>query len=857
MTSAAIYARVSSARQKKDQTIGSQTAALREHARQLRVELPEEWVFEDEGHSGATLVRPALEALRDLAAQGCVDVVLCYSPDRLARKFAYQALLIEEFARSGVRVEFVKGPRGDSPEDQLLVQFQGMFAEYEKAQLAERYRRGKAYRARAGSVNVLSGAPFGYRYLRKNEHAGAAYEIIEDEAVLVAEMFRRYADDGASIADLARWLTSQGVRTRTGKTRWDRSVIWGMLRNPAYAGTAVFGKTQVLPESPGLNRRARLEGRTTPRASRTVDRPREEWTEIPVPAIVTAGTFERAGQRLEDNKRYAARNTRVPSLLQGLAACSACGYGYYRTSTTTTSKKIYYYRCLGSDDYRYEGGRVCGNKPVRADYLDTVVWDHITGLLADPGLIRAEISKRLDAARTADPVTRQRQRLELEQAKATTAITAMIEAYSEQLITIDELRARMPHLRTRQANLRGQIDAIDTQAADRDAYLQLADNLEGFLAKLNSTAATASIPERQRVLRLLVKDVLVGPEKITIRHRIPARGSSPATGQHDTEADTEGDHRPGYLLRWGRDYPALGGAGMAVFLAVRGHDPGFEERFDQRQSTFVLDPCPDAAHQGDMPDLVKTCLDVRFQYPLVPGGGEVADLGDRVVLTPAGAEPVRERLEIRLEDGFEHQLQGRLDDPVLHGRYPELAEPAAFLRDHHLPHRHRPELTGLQQAPDLLQERPGPGPVLDAGHRDLAGTGGPFPVVPGHAEPRPGQELRVIYEVGQVTEPAGGIFSRPAARLGPHLPYLAHLRLPNRRGITPGAGIPRRVFGHYSSFLDWHTAALPHVTGFPGLGVLRRLRPARAFGWHRACPPPAPWQGDPGGTVTGSSRVHC
>jgi len=557
MTSAAIYARVSSARQKKDQTIGSQTAALRQHAGQSRLEVPEEWVFEDEGHSGATLVRPGLEALRDLAAQGCLDVVLCYSPDRLARKFAYQALLIEEFTRSGVRVEFVKGPRGDSPEDQLMVQFQGMFAEYEKAQLAERYRRGKAYRARAGSVNVLSGAPFGYRYLRKNEHAGAVYEVVEDEAALVTEMFRRYADDGASIADLARWLTSRGVLTRTGKTRWDRSVIWGMLRNPAYAGAAVFGKTQVLQESPGLNRRARLEGRTTPRASRTVDRPRGQWTQIPVPAIVSTGTFERAQQRLADNKRYASRNTKVPSLLQGLAACSACGYGYYRTSTRTTNKKIYYYRCLGSDDYRYEGGRVCGNKPVRADYLDTVVWDHITGLLADPALIRAEISKRLHAARTSDPAARQRQRLQTEQAKAATAITAMIEAFSEQLITIDELRARMPHLRARQTNLRGQINAIDTQAADHDAYLQLAENLESFLAQLNSTAATVTIPERQRVLRLLVKDILVGPDKITIRHRIPARAGHASSSQHDTSTDTEGDHGPGYPLRWGRGEGAV------------------------------------------------------------------------------------------------------------------------------------------------------------------------------------------------------------------------------------------------------------------------------------------------------------
>jgi site-specific DNA recombinase len=577
VTSAAIYARVSSARQKKDETIGSQTAALREHAAQARLDVPEEWVFEDEGHSGATLVRPALEALRDLVAQGCIDVVLCYSPDRLARKFAYQALLLEEFARAGVRAEFVRGPRGDTPEDQLLVQFQGMFAEYEKAQLMERYRRGKAHRARTGSVNVLSGAPFGYRYLRKSDHAGAAYEIIEHEAALVAEMFRRYADDGASIADLARWLTSQGAPTRTGKNRWDRSVVWAMLRNPAYAGTAVFGKTMATSGTPGLNRVARLQGRSVPRAVKTVDRPREQWLEIPVPAIVSEETFARVARRLEDNKRFAARNTKVPSLLQGLAACSACGYGYYRTSARTTSRKIYYYRCLGSDDYRYEGGRVCGNKPVRADYLDTVVWDHITRLLADPALIRAEISKRLEQARTSHPVTRQRNRLELEAAKTTTSIAAMIEAFSEQLLTIDELRARMPHLRARQANLQGQLGALDVQAADRDAYLKLADDLDGFLAQLRGNAATATVEDRQKVLRLLVKDVLVGPEKITIRHRIPARPGGPGTRQRDPASDTEGDHRPGYPLRWGRDQPVPAERGPARDGA-RGRGPLPQQR---------------------------------------------------------------------------------------------------------------------------------------------------------------------------------------------------------------------------------------------------------------------------------------
>jgi site-specific DNA recombinase len=512
MTSAAIYARVSSARQKKDQTIGSQTAALRAHAGQNRLEVPPGWVFEDEGHCGATLVRPALEALRDLAAEGCVDVVLVWSPDRLARKFAYQALLVEEFARCGVRVEFIKnGARGDSPGDQLLVQFQGIFAEYEKAQLAGRYRRGKAYRARAGSVNVLGGAPFGYRYVRKTPEAAARYELIGHEAVLVAELFRRYPDDGATIADLARWLTGQDVLTRTGKRRWDRSVIWGMLRNPAYAGRAVFGKTQIIHEQRGLNRIARLQGRTVPRPVKTVDRPREEWTEITVPAVVDQDTFARVSQRLEDNKKFATRNSTLPaSLLQGLAACSACGYGYYRTSTRTARKKIYYYRCLGSDNYRYEDGRVCGNKPVRADYLDTVVWDHITGLLADPALIRAEIGKRLEQARTSDPVTRQRK--QIEQALA----------------------------------------ALDAQAADRDAYLKLAGDLESFLTRLRGRADTASAGDRRRVLRLLVKDVLIGPEKITIRHRIPVREPAPSGGSHHDTTDTKGDMRESYQLCWGR-----------------------------------------------------------------------------------------------------------------------------------------------------------------------------------------------------------------------------------------------------------------------------------------------------------------
>jgi site-specific DNA recombinase len=273
---------------------------------------------------------------------------------------------------------------------------------------------------------------------------------------VIAELFTRYADGGVSISELARWLGGLGVASRTGKTRWDRSVVWGMLRNPAYAGLACFGKTMRTQQTAGLNRTARLAGRSTPQHYTVIERPREEWLEIPVPALVAEDTWHRVQRRLADNKRYTSRNSTNPSLLQGICVCASCGYAYYRTSTRTTNKIIYYYRCLGSDDYRYQHGRVCGNKPVRADYLDAVVWGHISDLLSDPALIRTEITKRLEQARTADPATVQRSRLSAGLAKASEAIKRLIGAYQEQLISLDELRSRMPELRTRETSLRQQ-----------------------------------------------------------------------------------------------------------------------------------------------------------------------------------------------------------------------------------------------------------------------------------------------------------------------------------------------------------------------------------------------------------------
>src|ERR1700680_4875478 len=225
---AAIYARVSSDRQKENHTIASQTAALIEYAQKNGYSVPPEWVFQDEGYSGAILVRPGLEALRDLSAEGQIAAVLVYSPDRLSRKYAYQVLLTEELSRCGVEVIFLKAPAGATPEDQLVVQFQGMIAEYERAQIAERSRRGKRHKAQQGVVNVLSGAPYGYRYVKKNDHSAAYYEVIDHEAQVVRTVFETYTQQGLSINAIARMMNERQAPTRTARARGGRYAVWGM-----------------------------------------------------------------------------------------------------------------------------------------------------------------------------------------------------------------------------------------------------------------------------------------------------------------------------------------------------------------------------------------------------------------------------------------------------------------------------------------------------------------------------------------------------------------------------------------------------------------------------------------------------
>src|ERR1700737_4496200 len=450
MRLAAIYARVSSEQQREEHTIASQTAALIEFAQSHDLEVPKEWVFEDEGFSGAILERPGLERVRDLAAEGQIQVVLAYAPDRLSRKYAYQILLIEELARNGVETLFIKAPQGSSAEDQLLVQFQGMIAEYERAQILERSRRGKRHRAHSGEVSVMSGAPYGYRYLRKTDEAPAAYSVHEPEARVVRRVYEMYTVQGPSIGEITRRLNAESIPTRKASARWERSTVWAVLRNSAYRGVACFGKTRASSRTRVI-RPQRRRGVTTPSMTAGHERPREEWIEIPVPALVSEDSFARAQELLQENKIRSRRRTITPSIVQGLVSCQKCGYAFSRTSTYTSARKIHYYKCIGSEGWRKLGGPVCNNaRLVRQDLLDQIVWSEVVRLLEDPTLIQQELDRRLAAARSSDPTKQREQSLRRELTRVGNSLERLLTAYKEALSSLEQLRERMPPLRQRE-----------------------------------------------------------------------------------------------------------------------------------------------------------------------------------------------------------------------------------------------------------------------------------------------------------------------------------------------------------------------------------------------------------------------
>ena len=575
-----LYARVSSDRQAKAGTIDSQVAALQERIAGDGEQVAEDLCFIDAGISGATLIRPQLERLRDRAAMGLLDRLYVLSPDRLSRKYAHQALLMEEFGNCGVEVVFLNHAVGTTPEEELLLQMQGMIAEYERAKIMERNRRGKLHAAKRGSVNVLAGAPYGYRYQRKQLDGTPAHYVIDlAQAATVRRIFQWIGVDRMSIGEVTRRLDAEGIATASGKAHWDRSVVWGMLQNPAYMGRAAFGKTQAGDPLPRV-RPARHSAEAPKKSTSSVRTERAAWIAIAVPALISEALFVAVQEQLEENRKLARQRRRGASyLLQGLIVCGHCHYAYYGKKVSKSAAKggqqYAYYRCIGTDAYRFGGERQCDNKQVRTSQLDDLVWQQVVALLQHPERLRQEYEQRLqrleqDHHSNADTAALEKHKRHLQQGKS-----RLIDSYTEGLIDKGDFDPKMAQLKTKLEQVQAQIDTSQRQHAGQVELFLVINRLEEFAAAVNDRLTTLEFSTKREIIRALVKRIEIHHQEIVVVFRVDpdpdiGQGNGENAPGKSNEASSMQDCKRRYLTGTGK---RLSARRLGPVVRARGQAP--------------------------------------------------------------------------------------------------------------------------------------------------------------------------------------------------------------------------------------------------------------------------------------------
>ena len=540
MKAVALYARVSSDKQEKQATIDSQVAALMDRAKADGHTVLASDHYVDDGCSGSTLVRPAMERLRDRSAEGGIDVLYVHSPDRLARKYAYQVLLLEELSRNGVSVVFLNGPTSRSAEDELLLQVQGMIAEYERAKILERSRRGKLHKARSGVASVLSAAPYGYRYVRKTDTEPASYQVLLHEANVVRQIFHWYVDEHLTLCAMARRLNERGVPTRKGGSRWSTSSLWALLRNPAYVGRAGYGKTESVAKSVMLRP---VRGRScVPRREKSTYRPRpaSEWLTIPVPAILSEELFASAQEQLLRNRNLAARNARGERyLLQGLVVCACCGYGFYGRTfgkpLQSSGERPMYYYCGGTKKSDFAGASICRNPYVRADRLHAHVWESVVCILQDPERVVEEWTRRSEKDGVLVEARQQYDEAQRFLSAQEQTLRRLQDAYEAGALTVEELTARTDRMRVRIAHAKEDLAEAKANLGRSIELRALAGQLTTFAEQVRAGLDRLDWHGQRQLIRTLVSRIEIDEQGATIMYRIP--GTPRPSGMPDPGAE--------------------------------------------------------------------------------------------------------------------------------------------------------------------------------------------------------------------------------------------------------------------------------------------------------------------------------
>ncbi|HJW26954.1 MAG TPA: recombinase family protein [Rhodocyclaceae bacterium] len=386
----AVYVRVSTPNQVHQQTIDQQLDRLRAHLQAQDLKLGDELIFRDDGYSGARLNRPGLDRLRDAVRERRVDRLVLTAPDRLARNYVHQMVLLEEFEQHGCQVEFLDRPMSQDPHDQLLLQIRGAVAEYERTLITERMRRGRLARLRAGVLLPWVRPPYGYRCHPDRPRDPSGVVLEPGEAAVVAEIFALYLELGAGLLQVARTLRERRVPSPTGKPVWGLATVGGILTNPAYTGQVFAGRTRYRP--PSIRRSATHPiGRSHDSGTLT---PPSEWIPVAtVPAIVTQVQFDQVQSKLAKNKSFARRhNTVHPYLLRALVSCGHCQLACI--GRTLVNQPHSYYVCSGKFNAAERGHERCRSRFAPAGQLDDLVWRDLCEVLTHP----AELTRALERA---------------------------------------------------------------------------------------------------------------------------------------------------------------------------------------------------------------------------------------------------------------------------------------------------------------------------------------------------------------------------------------------------------------------------------------------------------------------------
>ena len=557
---AAVYARVSTTRQAQAQTIEQQLDRLRVAVAERGWVLDEQHVYRDDGYSGASLGRPGLDRLRDHAAAADLDVVLVTAPDRLARNYVHQVLLIEELAGHGCQVEFLDRPMSQDPHDQLLLQIRGAVAEYERTLIAERMRRGRLAKLRAGTLLPWTRPPFGYRLDAERPRDPALVRVEPGEAVVVAQLFDWYLQPQATLYRLARRLTDLGVPTQAGKPHWNVASVRGILRNPAYVGRALTNRTRVAPA-----RRRKSAMLPAGRGVSHALRPPEDWIEVPVPPIVSEDTFAQVQAKLDTNQQGAARNTRHEYLLRALVSCGTC-----RLSCTArqTGAGYHYYLCRGrTDPLRAAQGQRCTARYMPAGQLDELVWADLCALLTDPAQVAHALARARSGAWLPQELHARQATIAQAQGQLDRQQQRLLDAYLAGVVGLDELQRKRQELDRRHDTLLAQQRQLEATAQQRLELQAVAEGIERFCQTIRAGLATATFAQRRQLAELLIDRVIVTDGEVDIRYVLP---TSP-----------DGPHRPFCQLRKDHlDVPALVverdevGGWVAVGVGQGGDQPG-------------------------------------------------------------------------------------------------------------------------------------------------------------------------------------------------------------------------------------------------------------------------------------------